>query len=84
MAETRGQWIVCLRDIPSGEDEYLGPYHSDEKAQAVADRLNRDIAARGAGGTVDAIVEWVRPGIELEEIRDEMLVGLDDLGYVMT
>ena len=76
-----GTWIVCLRDIPSGEDDYLGPFRSEERAHAVARRLNRDIAARGAADSLDAVVEWVRPGADIEEIRDEMLSGLGELGF---
>lgn len=59
----RGQWIVCVRDISAGNDDYLGPYRSEDKAEAVAKRLNRNIAAVGASSVLDAIVEWVRPGL---------------------
>lgn len=80
---TWGTWIVCVRDIPGGEDDYLGPFRSQERAAAVARRLCRDIAARGAEGSLDAIVERVRPGGDIEEYRDEMLANLEKGGYEM-
>jgi hypothetical protein len=76
-----GKWIVCVRDIPGAEDAYLGPFASVERAQAIAGRLRRDIEAVGASGSLDAIVEWVRPGGEVETFRDEMLKDLARLGY---
>lgn len=70
----RGTWLVCVRDVAAGEDDYLGPFRSEERAHAVARRLNRDIAAIGLSTDVlDACVEWVRPGVDIEEFRDEML-----------
>ena len=79
---TRGQWIVAVRDIPSNTDEFLGPYHSEDKAEDVAHRLRRDIAAVGAGHVAEAVVHYVRAGsIEFDEVRDELLRDLEDLGY---
>lgn len=85
-AQSRGQWIVWLRDVPGGEDQFLGPFHSEERAHAVAERLRRDIAAVGCGfDTLDAGVEWVRPAsTDFEDFRDEMLVDLEAMGYVHT
>lgn len=81
---SRGQWVVVLRYISANDDELIGPYHSGEKAQAVADRLNRDISARWASHVMEAFVKFVRPGsIDLEEMRDEMLRDLEELGYGM-
>lgn len=77
----RGQWIVCVRDILSGNDDYLGPYHSEDKADEVAKRLNLNIAAVGASEVLDAIVEWVRPGLDIEQYRDDMLRELAETGY---
>ena len=77
----QGQWIVCVRDILSGNDDYLGPYRSEDKAEDVARRLNRDLVAVGASHILDAIVEWVRPGLDVEQYRDEMLQTLDEHGY---
>ena len=78
----RGMWIVCVRDVPAGEDQYLGPFASEEKAQAIAERLRRDFAAVGAGDTViDAIVEWMQPGAEFTDLRDKLLADLAEVGY---
>lgn len=77
----RGQWIVVLRDIPANEDELIGPYHSEEAAERVAERLRRDIAARAADHWLEAVAKWVRPGLDIEEARDEMLRDLDEMGY---
>lgn len=79
---SQGQWIVAVRDIPSNTDEFLGPYHSEDKADTVARRFNRDIDAVGASNIAEAVVHWVRPGsIDEEELRDEMLRDLAELGY---
>lgn len=83
MNEHRGSWIVCVRDIPAGEDTYLGFFIVEQRARDLAERLRRDIAARGAEGVMDAIVEWVRPHPEFEDFRDEMLRGLEECGYDM-
>jgi hypothetical protein len=84
-SEKRGQWIVCVRDVPAGEDRYLGPFASEEKAQGIAHSLRRDFAAVAANDTIiDAIVEWVQPGSELVDVRDELLAGLEEVGYVHT
>ena len=80
----QGQWIVCVRDITAGEDDYLGPYRSEERAWDVANRLNRDLAAVGARDLLDAIVEWVRPGLDVEQYRDDMLADLAKHGYART
>lgn len=78
----RGQWVVAVRDIPSNADEFVGPYHSEDKAEAVAHRLRRDIAAVGAEHIAEAVVHYVRPGsIEQDEVRDELLRDLAELGY---
>lgn len=79
---SRGQWVVCIRDLPSNTDEFLGPFHSEEKAEAVAERLRRDIAALSASHIVEAFTVWVRPAsTELEEFRDELLADLGEMGY---
>lgn len=44
----RGQWIVCLVDLPSGQTEYIGPFHSEERADEVARRLRLNINTIGA------------------------------------
>jgi hypothetical protein len=77
------QWIVCLRDIPAGEDTYLGPYRTEEGAARVARKLNRDIAARGATLLYDALVEPLRSGGDLMAFREELLADLDAAGYPM-
>lgn len=78
-----GQWVVAVRDIPSNTDEFVGPYHSEDKAEEIAQRLRRDIAAVGAEHLMEAIVHYVRPGsIEFDDVRDEMLRDLGQLGYV--
>lgn len=77
----RGQWIVCVRDIAAGEDDYLGPFYSEDKAESVAKRLNRDLAAVGATDVLDAIVEWIQPGLDIEQYRDDMLAALEKQGY---
>lgn len=77
----RGQWIVCVRDISAGEDDYLGPFYSEDKAESVAKRLNRDLAAVGASDVLDAIVEWIQPGLHIEQYRDDMLADLEKRGY---
>ena len=77
----RGQWVVALRDIPGNDEELVGPFHSEDKAEAVARRLRGDIEARGAAHVMEAIVRWVRAGLDLEEMRDEMLRDLDAMGY---
>lgn len=77
----QGQWIVCVRDIQSGDDDYLGPFRSKDKADAVAKRLNRNIIAVGAPHVLDAIVEWVQPGLDVEQYRDDMLGKLAAWGY---
>lgn len=77
----RGQWIVCVRDISAGEDDYLGPFYSVDKAESVAKRLNRDLAAVGATGIFDAVVEWIQPGLDIEQYRDDMLAALEQQGY---
>ena len=79
---TRGQWVVAVRDIPSNTDELVGPYHSEDKADGIARRLRRDIAAVGAEHIMEAVVYYVRPGsIEFDDVRDEMLRDLEELGY---
>lgn len=83
MSAHRGHWIVCVRDIPGGEDSYLGVFTSEDRAEQLASRLRRDIAARGAQDSLDAIVQWVRPHPEFEDFRDEMLADLERLGYVL-
>ena len=83
MSETRGQWIVCVRDIPANDDSYVGPFHSEEKADEIATRLRKDIEAVGADHILEAFVVWVLPAsTDLEEFRDEMLRDLEEMGYV--
>lgn len=82
MPKTRGQWIVCVREIAGNDNSFVGPYHSEDKAEAVADRLRRDITAVQADHIIEAFVEWVRPSsTDLEEFRDEMLRDLEAMGY---
>lgn len=76
-----GQWVVVLRDIPGNEDELLGPFHTEEKAEAIAGALRRDIAARDAEYIAEAFVTFVRPGVEMVDLRDELLEQLDEMGY---
>lgn len=82
MSDTRGQWVVVVRDIPSNSDSYIGPFHSEERADEHAQRLRRDIEALGAGHVLEAFTEWVRPAsVDFEEFRDEMLRDLEEMGY---
>jgi len=81
-ATVRGQWIVCVRDIAANENSYVGPFHSEDKADSTAARLQRDIEAVGASHLLEAFVEWVRPAsTEIEDFRDEMLRDLGEMGY---
>lgn len=80
--DTAGTWVVVLRLIPANEDELLGPFRSGEKAESVADRLNRDIESRAATHVMEAFAQEVRPAsIELEDARDRMLADLEEMGY---
>lgn len=73
MADNQGQWILCIQDSVSGCDDYVGPFRSQERAERAAERLRRNMKAVGAADQVAIVVEWCRPAIELEEIRDELL-----------
>ena len=71
-----------MRDIPSNTDEFVGPYHSEDKAEAIAQRLRRDIAAVGAEHIMEAVVHYIRPSsIEFDDVRDEILRDLHEMGY---
>lgn len=84
MPDVRGQWIVCVRDIAANDNSYVGPYHSEDKADAIASRLRRDIEAVGADHLLEAFVEWVRPSsTDFDEFRDELLRDLEEMGYVV-
>jgi hypothetical protein len=75
---SRGRWIVCLVEGASGENQYIGPFTSEARANHVRDRLNADFLARRAEDVYFACVEWVRPGAEIEEVRDELLAELEE------
>lgn len=81
MGEHRGQWVVVVRDIPANEDQFIGPFTVEERADSLASRLNRDFAARGAAAVMEAVVRWLRPGVEAEDLRDDLLAQLEDGGY---
>lgn len=78
---SRGQWVVVVRDIPANEDQFVGPFTVEARANAVANRLTRDFAARGAENVMEAVVQWVRPGVESEDLRDDLLAQLEESGY---
>lgn len=75
-------YIVCLRVGYTGSDIYLGPYRTYDNAARVSNRLNRDIAARGAEEELAASVEKMSPATDIEDFRDTMLRDLEASGYV--
>jgi hypothetical protein len=77
------QWIVCLRWFDSEEDEYLGPFRTRDGAARVRNKLEGDIAARGAQEHCAVYVEPIRSNADLMGFRDEMLSALDSAGYPM-
>lgn len=78
-----GSWVVCIRDLPSNTDEYLGYFRSEDRADALADRLRRDVEAVGASHIIDVNVCWVRPEPEHEDARDTLLAELEEMGYAV-
>lgn len=80
-ADGRGQWVVVIRDVPANEDRFVGPFTVEARADAAAARLTRDFATRGASDVMDAVVRWVRPGVEIEDVRDDLLAQLEEGGY---
>lgn len=82
MSDTRGQWVVVVRDIIANDDSYVGPFHSDDRAEEIATRLRRDIEAVGAEHVLEAFTAWVVPAsTDFEEFRDQMLADLEVMGY---
>lgn len=74
-------WIVCVG--VEAQDSYLGPYRTQEAAERVRRRLDRDIAKRGASEFLYVNVEPLRRGGDLPDFREEMLADLEAAGYVM-
>jgi hypothetical protein len=82
-AASTGSWVVCIRDLPSNTDEYLGYFRSEDRAEAVARRLRGDVEAVGASHVIDVTVCFVRPMPEHEDARDELLADLEEMGYAV-
>lgn len=75
-------WIVCVRDVSSGNDTYIGPYRSNDTARGVAERLLMNIKACGATDEFDAIVEEIRNGGDYPAFRDELIDQMASRGYM--
>lgn len=52
-------WIVCVRDVSGGEDHFHGPFRSEDRADAHADKVRRELARHDLlrSDIVDVIVE---------------------------
>lgn len=75
------QWLVCLRWYAPLADEYLGPFRTKEGAERVRDRLERNIAARGAEEVCGAYVEPITSGADYMHFREQMLTRMDEAGF---
>jgi len=80
-AASVGLWTVCVRDMPSNTDDYIGSFRSEARAEEFCERLRRDVEAVGASHIIDVQVCWIRPQIDTEEFRDELLRDLEEMGY---
>ena len=78
-----GSWVICIRDLPSNTDEYLGWFRSEARAESVAARLRRDVEAVGASHIIDVTVHWVEPEAGHEDVRDRLLADLEEMSYAV-
>lgn len=70
------QYIVCVQESTTGQDDYLGPFRTHQGATRVAVRLRRDAAA--ADIDLSVVVEPIRSGRDIEAYRDDLLRGRDE------
>lgn len=78
------QYLVCVRDAGSASDIYVGPFRTPEGAERVRRRLEITVIKRRAADEVLSVwIEPVRPGSDIEYVRDELIERLDSLGYTL-
>lgn len=75
-----GAWIVLVAE--SGERaDCIGPYRTEDEAEAVAEGLNETISAVGAAALLHATAEWVLPISDFNGYRELLLTDLTQRGY---
>ena len=77
----RDQWIIEVRELLSNEAEFIGPFRSQDRADAVVRRLRGDLDAVGADHLYDVLLRQLRPGAEAVDLREELLEDLERAGY---